>query len=458
MKFFALFVAVGAAVPLSFWLRGRRYGADQFWILFGLLPFLLPATPQLDVALVSWWPNWIGLLSAAEISFIDIIAIGAYLSLPKRRLGLAVHGPALLYLAAIAMSAAHAQQPVAAMFYVLQFCRMYLLIVVVANASQDEGILIKLLQGMAIGICLEAGLVVWQRFGLHIIQTTGTFYHQNTLGLVSHLVVFPHLALLMAGSRKIQTVAAPLAGAMVAVLTTSRAALLFAGLGFVFLYTVSAARRWTGRKAMIGAGCLVMAAALAPLVISSFERRFEANPLMEEEYDERAAFNRTAALILQDYPLGVGVNHYVQIAKHDGYSERGGVAPVEGSRNNIVHNVYWLTASETGYPGLLAFLLLLGTPMVIAFRDGWRARGAIKGDLLIGFGAALLTVYLHSTLEYILLIKESQYLFAITAGCVYGLSAQLAGARAPAASPAAALGRPAVATRFGRRIRPVETA
>lgn len=457
MKFFALFVAVGCAAPLALWLRGRRYGAEHFWILFGLLPFLLPALPQLDVALVSWWPNWIGLLSAAEISVIDIIALGAYLSLPKRRLGISVHGPLLLYLLAIGVSATHALQPVAAMFYVFQFCRIYLLIVVVANASQDEAILIKLLQGMAIGICLEAGLVVWQRFGLHVIQTTGTFYHQNTLGLVTHLVVFPHLALLMAGSRKIQTIAAPLAGAVVAVLTTSRAALLFVGFGFVFLYMVSVARRWTGRKAMIGGACLVIAAAMAPLVISSFESRFEANPLMEEEYDERAAFNRTAALILQDYPFGVGVNHYVHIAKHDGYSERGGVAPVEGSRNNIVHNVYWLTASETGYPGLAAFLLMLATPMILAFRNGWRARGQIKGDLLIGFGSALLTVYLHSTLEYILLIKESQYLFAITAGCVFGLSAQLAKERA-ASITTAARAPIVVRSRFGRRLKPTAAA
>lgn len=425
MKFFALFIAIGAALPLALWLRGGGAGAARFWILFGLLPFLLPAVPQLDLALVSWWPNWIGLLSAAEVSVIDVFAIAGYLSVPKTRNGFVLHGPLLLYLVAISLSALHAVQPVAAGFYVLQFCRIYFLIVVVAHASKDETILLNLLQGMALGLCLQAVIVTWQRYGLGVVQASGTFAHQNTLGLVSHLVVVPHMALLLAGARGVQIAAIPFAGAIVAVLTTSRAALLFAGVGFVTLYLVSALRRWTTRKSLVGVGCLMLAGFIAPIVISSFERRFELNPLMEEEYDERAAFERTAALILQDHPFGVGVNHYVQIAKNFGYSERGGVAPVEGSRNNIVHNIYWLTAAETGYFGVFAFVTMLLTPMILALKTGWRARGTTRGDLLIGFGVALFTVYCHSTLEYIFLSKEAQYLFAITSGCVFGLASRI---------------------------------
>lgn len=425
MKFVALLVAVGCTIPLALWLRGGRAGADKFWIFFGLLPFLLPAVPQLDLALVSWWPNWIGLLSAAEISVIDVFTLGAYLAVPKSKQGLALHGPLALYLLAISLSATYALQPVAATFYVLQFCRVYFLIVVIAHASRNDQILVRLLQGMALGICLEAGLVIVQRFGLGIVQASGTFAHQNTLGLVTHLVVLPHLALLLAGVKGIQVKAVPLAGAIVSVLTTSRAALLFAGFGFAVIYVVSAARRWSTRKAMIGGACLLVAALLAPLVIASFERRFELNPLMEHEYDERAAFERTAALILDDHPFGVGVNHYVAIAKNFGYSERGGVAPVEGSRNNIVHNVFWLTAAEVGYFGLAAFILMLMTPLVIAFRAGWRARGKPKGDLLLGVSVALLTVYSHSTLEYIMLSKEAQYLFALSYGLVFGVARRL---------------------------------
>src|SRR5690606_1191376 len=119
---------------------------------------------------------------------------------------------------------------------------------------------------------------------------------------------------------------------------------------------------------------------LAPLAMSSFERRFAATPF-ERDYGEREAFNRAAALMLADHPMGVGANHYVLIAKNHGYSERAGVVPFEASRNAHVHNAYWLVAAETGYLGLGALLLLMLRPLGVAFAYGWRHRDDRRGDL-----------------------------------------------------------------------------
>lgn len=426
IKVLALIACLGALLPFALWLRGGDLFGKRVWILFGLLPFLLPAAPQLDVAIISWGLDWPGLLNGLEITILDVLSLALFLGM-ARGPGHTAFGLLLtLYLVALLLSVAQADQPTAAWFYVWQFCRAALLLIVVARACSDEVARDYVLTGMVLGLMLQAAVVVWQRFGLGIVQTSGTFFHQNTLGLVTHFVLFPQVALLLAGQRGWQVVAAPLAGIVVVVLTTSRAALLYAGIGLVLIYAISALRHCTLRKGLVGAVGTLVLLAIAPVAIASFQKRFAENPLTEEEYDERAAFNRAAAFILQDHPLGVGANHYVYMAKNFGYSDRAGVAPVEGSRNNIVHNVYWLTASETGYPGLVAFLLVLTYPLAAALRVGWQTRGSPRGDLLIGLGIGLLMVYGHSTLEYVLISKEAQYLHAMIVGVTLGLVGQVA--------------------------------
>ena len=130
-------------------------------------------------------------------------------------------------------------------------------------------------------------------------------------------------------------------------------------------------------------------------------------------------------MILEDYPLGCGPNNYVVIANTKGYNDKAGVAQVVGSEGANVHNLYWLVAAETGYPGLIAFLLLLPHPLIVAFRAGWRARGDPKGDLLIGIGVTLLVVYIHWLFEWVGITFEPQYLIAIDFGIIVGVATQL---------------------------------
>ena len=128
-------------------------------------------------------------------------------------------------------------------------------------------------------------------------------------------------------------------------------------------------------------------------------------------------------MILSDHPFGVGANHYVMAANLDGYNAKAGLS--WANSNAYVHNVYWLVATETGYFGLVAFIILLLRPLMVAFLCGWRNRRDKRGDLLLGLGVGLLTVYLHSFYEWVLITFESQYLFAASAGMVAGLAQQL---------------------------------
>jgi O-antigen ligase len=302
---------------------------------------------------------------------------------------------------------------------------------------------------MALGVCMEMAFALYDRFVLGLLQTPGTFGHQNFLGMVSQFVFFPFFALLLAGRWGRLPVIITLAGALIAVLTTSRATVGLDVLGCAVLFALSALRRWTSRKAMLALASVLMVTVLAPAAIASFEARF-AKDTQLGAYDERSVMQDAAAMILSDHPMGIGPNHYVLVANVDGYNSRARVAWTSGAA--FVHNAYWLVADESGYFGLVTFVILLLCPLTVAFRCGWRNRSDSRGDLLLGFGVALLVVYIHSWFEWIFLTFQMQYMFALTAGAVAGLSQQLGYWRQSAASRVS-IGAPAFSAQSGKQVR-----
>jgi hypothetical protein len=210
----------------------------------------------------------------------------------------------------------------------------------------------------------------------------------------------------------------------------SRATIGLSVFGYVAIYLLSSARRWTSRKAGVLLISVALVAVVGPIVVWSFESRFVTEDF--GDYDERAALKTMASLILSDHPFGVGANNFVIVAIVDGYSERAGVIP--DSRSAHVHNIYWLVAAETGYLGLATFVPLLLRPMIVSFLCGWRHRKDVRGDLLLALGVALLVVYLHSFFEWILITREPQYMLVLEFGMISGLAQQLGYWRKPASS------------------------
>ena len=423
MKWVALIVALGGMLPLALWLRENREGAYRFFTLVGSLPFVMSVFPLFDMSLFNW-RGWRGLTNGFEVTVIDFVALAIFLSLPPAREPLPFRFVFGFYFLAVLVATSLAEVPLTASFYAWQFLRMYLVYAVVARiCAADDGVTVALLKGMSIGLALQSVVVIYQRFGLGIVQAMGTFYHQNTLGMVSHFVVLPHFALLLAGWRRWQAAVSPMVGVVVAILTVSRATVAFSAFGLCFVYGLSTLRRWTPGKAAVGVIGLVGLVSMLPLVKSSFERRFITAPLSVED-QERQAFERAAAMIMADHPMGVGPNHYVFTA-NKGYSDRAGVISLEVNRNQIVHNAYWVAAVETGYLGLCAFVLLLFRPLWVAFSCGWRQRDDRRADLLLGLGAALLTVYLHSFFEWILFSAQVQYMLVFSMGMIAGSAQRL---------------------------------
>jgi O-antigen ligase len=421
VKWGFLAVALAAIVPLVGWLRRNPRETPKIWMLMGFLPFGVGAF-HLYMAAISW-PGWPGYVKGAEISVLDLLALALYLSLPHKGFALPFRLSMALYFLAVVLSAFQTPVPMASLFYAWQLARMFLVYAVVANACVDERVAPALLTGMAIGLCYEACVAIWQRFGLGVLQTGGSLGHQNFLGLMSHFVVFPWLALLLAGERGWRPALAALAGLVVAALTVSRATIGLVGAGCVALFAVSALRRWTPRKALLLVAGAAAAGIITPIVLSSLQQRFAKEAVTN--YDERAALERAAGMIVSDYPMGIGANYYIVVANTEHYNTKAGVAQVLTSDSANVHNVYYLVAAETGYFGLIAFVLMLLQPLIVAFRCGWRNRADRRGDLLLGFGMALFILYVHSYFEWIFVTFAAQYMFALEAGMVAGLAMQL---------------------------------
>src|SRR5690606_6720606 len=95
-----------------------------------------------------------------------------------------------------------------------------------------------------------------------------------------------------------------LAGIVSVALGASRGSVGFAAMGMCLIVVLSLLRRNSGHKwHVVGLGALALVV-IAPVVMNSFERRFEVKPLHEGTYDERAAFERAARLMWADHPMG----------------------------------------------------------------------------------------------------------------------------------------------------------
>lgn len=426
MKWVLLGFIVLTAALLTLWLRGDRSRGPVVWLFLGMLPFVVerPVLGEynLYMALVSW-PMWPGFVKGIEISLVDAVAVAVLLSrLPLKR-PIPFKAVFFAYFLVVLVTAALSSVWMAGSFYAWQLLRSFVLFAAVVSISDDDRAPVALLSGAVLGFCVQVA------FGAYAYASGATpvlmaFGHQNLLGLMSHFVVFPALALLLAGKGGWASVAGPGVGASAVALTASRASIGLAGAGYVLLLILSVARKVTTRKGIVALLGLALLGAATPLAISSLERRFEAAPL-SNTYDERAAFEKAARMMIADHPGGTGPNQYVIVANTAGYSDRGGVIPVEGSRSAHVHHLYLLVTAETGWLGLLLVIIMIVGLIKIALHTAFKFRDDSRGDLLLGLGVSLIVVSVHSFYEWILMSFYGQYMFAITAGLVVGIARQV---------------------------------
>jgi len=415
-----------SVLPASSWLR--KHPDKVIWpcFLIGLLPYI-STWCHLYSGPISWI-GWGGYVKGMEICFIDTISIIVLLAFRGRGPRLPFIVPMTLYFIATSIAAVGAQVPEAGFFYVWQLARVLLLYAAVATACAGNLRAVGgVLTGLATAELIEGVVAIWQRFGQHILQSSGTLSSQNELGLASHFVIFPFFALILSGQRGLLPLAVVLLGIIADVMTTSRASvgLGLAGLGAVWL--CSSFAHFNSRKLGVAILGLATLAIMAPLAIGSFEKRFANSNLGLAEDTERLAFKRAAWMMLADHPNGVGPNNFSVTANSAGYYSRAGSVSNNGRASNV-HNLYLLILTESGPAGLTCYLLMLGAPLLRALRylllSGARNLDETRKDVLIGLAVTLAIVYIHSTEEWVPIGATLAYLLMIVFGLIAAITSE----------------------------------
>lgn len=421
MKWTIFIVALLASYPVGYWLRDRPALQLRTWSLIGFLPFL----SALDMALVSYGTRP-GDTNGIEVALIDWLALSLFFAQRGPARPLPYRFALAVYLLVAVVSVTQAQWTLGAFGYVWKLCRMYLLFAVICRSAHDTRVPAALFRGMTFGIVYEGAWAVWQHFGLGIHQVTGTFVHQNTLGLLLNLVVMAAIALILAGPATVLTTLAPIAALPTCFFTVSRGTLLFFGAGSVLVYLASAFRSYSLRKATIGLIGLALVSAAVPLALATLGTRSTAE--QAESMRLRQQYVSAASMMLQEHPLGIGPNHFTVMLVAGGYGERAGID--WSQQVAIVHNIYWLTAAEMGYLGVVALVILFSAPLLSALRYGLQWRPDRRGDVLLGLGVGLTVFYAHSFFEWAWRATEVSYVYWMSVAIVATLARQVRG-RAP---------------------------
>lgn len=166
-----------------------------------------------------------------------------------------------------------------------------------------------------------------------------------------------------------------------------------------------------------------------PVTLDTIISRFndEGN---EASGETRDVMNHAAYAMLMDKPLGVGWNNFGKAIDHpypygdviDEWNRNRGQKVDEDYAKGVVESHYWLLLGETGYQGLITYILFIGVVQFRLLIVMLGNRGRLVGAVASGIFVAFLLTYLHSHLERVLTQTKNLALWMTLIGVVGALS------------------------------------
>jgi cell division protein FtsW (lipid II flippase) len=231
-----------------------------------------------------------------------------------------------------------------------------------------------------------------------VYRAKGSTPHSNTLAMYINMMNMIFLSFVLgdrkAGLRRYVYWGAFGLGTLIVLATFSRGALAMMVFGYALVTLLSVYDRPRSHKFKTVGLMLLAALPLIIKVTPAIIERFETAPEGAEASRHQA--NDAAYAMAQDTFFGVGVNNYSHVINETGYAR---FVPLENDRG-IVHNVYYLHASEMGWIGLLVFLLMIGNFLLMAVRYIRRRRDDITSWMATGIFVGMITLWLQSLLEW----------------------------------------------------------
>lgn len=420
MKWLVVGVGIALAYPLGRWLRRTPRGLEWTTSALALLPFLSGAHEYFALNPISY-ETYRGDANGLEVTIVDIVALTLWVALPKARRPMPYRAVCLAYLGIATATALWAPVPVFTLLSAWRLLRGFFVLAVVARACETPRLGRAIVNGLATGILVSCVEALYQRYGLHVHQCAAFFPHQNGLGMAVNLVFPIALAVLLGGQGRALAVATLLAALVATILTLSRGSLALFGVAMTLVFVGSFLRGLTMRKLKIGIGAAVVVLGLVGYSLGTLVQRFETAP--RSSVEGRELFVQAAMAMLAEHPMGVGLNQYSHVLEHGGYADRFHFDAID--RGGVAHHVYWLTAAETGWLGIAAFLVMLGAPLLTAARASWRNRQDIRADVVFGAGIGLVAFHLQGLGEWGARTVELTYLYWTLVGLIATLSAQV---------------------------------
>ncbi len=409
MKYVVLAFALLALVPFGLALRGRPQMIDKLTLILGALLW----TPLVTVNIASH-ETYRGVDRGFEFTSIDLLVWTLWIALPAPHKGSPYRGVQLLFFVPCLLSIIHSEMPLYVSFSLWKLVRMFLFVAAVWRIVAQPTRLMKLVDGLCVGVIFQAFWCAKLRYLDHHHQIAGVFSHQNSLGMAVNLVLPIILARFMYTGSKLSG-AALAAGALCIVFTLSRGSLTMMIIGLASVYCVSMLRGITTRKMLITVGGVTGGLLLMAKSLDTIVRRFESAP--ETSAGAREKFKLVADMMVLEHPWGIGMNMYSWEIQHN-YGPRLGLVSTEAG---VAHHVYWLTTAECGWFGIATYVLLLAAVYLCALRAFVAGRRDYRGQLAVGCLAGLTVMYLQGTLEWVARQTVQSYLFWIVAVIAYAL-------------------------------------
>lgn len=417
MRILAIIIVL-AAFPAFIALLQSKAHRKWAFVALGAMPMLF-APLNLDGSFISW-PVWLGHARGLTLTIVDPLALAICM-----RYGRGQATPPLLWAFAIylvcLLPGLFAGPFTPASFFYFQAIRITLFFYAVYVAVLN-GQTMRIADGLAIAVIASGAMSVYHGIS-GAVQAPGMLGHQNLTGLATNLCVPLLLALAIITKRRLFLVAVA-AAAMGAIAGGSRGTIIFLGISLAGTIAAVVLVRPNGRTLAIAAVAVLGLAAAAPFAMQKLTERnvgFEKDP-------ERVAFERTAELMIEEHPWGVGLNNYVSVANVGGYFDEAGVRWGVGARSTNVHNTYLLVRAEAGLLGLAGFMVWLLSPVLAAAAALFRRQIALR-EVSIACGFAIAATALHSQFEWVLVTATPQYLVALMSGMIAAVAAHSARTR-----------------------------
>lgn len=316
------------------------------------------------------------------------------------------------------LSTVDAPNALFASFTLFKLIKIYLLYWCIVNCVRITECQRPLFYGfVAIGFFIAA-IAFYQKYGHGIYRVSGPFDHSNTIPPYLNQII-PLVLIWTSCYRNLNRfdvllgVVSSLGMVFSVVATFSRAGVALMGLSLLSVLIFVLWRDRTPRAYAISALLSLTITAGALKATDSFLDRIQNAPKASE--DARDEFNRAAEMMLRDHFWGIGLNNFSYVLTHNEKYNAHMYVLANEETAGVCHHIYLLTAAETGYPGLILFLIIIS---IFVLRSGWYTLryNTVEGNLLFGIVAGFCSLHVSGFLEWALRITPVFYLFIIQCG------------------------------------------